>query len=69
MTRRVEDLQDYLFRKLIAAVEHDLKMKFGQLIRKKDFFDDIVIDRTWNVHIIRNESVAIKDILGFYTRA
>lgn len=60
----LEDLQDYLFRKLIAAVEHDLKMKFGQLIRKKDFFDDIVIDRTWNVHIIRNESVAIKDILA-----
>ena len=50
----LEDLQDYLFRKLIAAVEHDLKMKFGQLIRKKDFFDDIVIDRTWNVHIIIN---------------
>lgn len=60
----LEDLQDYLFRKLIAAVEHDLKMKFGQLIRKKNFFDDIVIDRTWNVHIIRNESVAIKDILA-----
>lgn len=64
----MEDLQDFLFNKLITAVENDLKLKFSQLIRKKDFFDNIFIDRAWNVHIIRNEVIAIKDIISHLDR-
>lgn len=58
----LEELEEYLYKQLISEVEKDLKLKFHQLIRKKGFFDDISIDRNWNVHIIRNENIAISDI-------
>lgn len=58
----MEELEEYLYKQLISEVEKDLKLKFNQLIRKKGFFDDISIDRNWNVHIIRNENIATSDI-------
>lgn len=58
----VEELQSQLYEKLIREVEINLNTKLKQLIRKDNFFDKIIIDEDFNVHILRNQSIAIDDL-------
>lgn len=60
----LEELQDSLYSNLIQQVETDLNRKFGELIRKKNFFSRIFIDKTFAVHILRNEKIATTDLLS-----
>lgn len=60
----LEELQDSLYSNLIQQVETDLNQKFGELIRKKNFFSRIFIDKTFAVHILRNEKIATTDLLS-----
>ena len=59
----LEDLQDYLYTNLLNKVQKDLNYKFEEMIRKKDFFTEIVIDKNFKIHILRQQKVLIKDIL------
>lgn len=60
----LEDLQKDLYSKLMLRVEKDLNTKFGQLIRKKNFFSQIRVDSSFNIHILRNQPVARADLLA-----
>lgn len=60
----LEDLQTILYKALIEHVQHDLNEKFRQLIRKKDFFTEIIIDPDFTVHILRQDYVPISDIVS-----
>ena len=60
----LEDLQKELYVHLLRKVEHDINIKFSQLIRKKDFFTEIRIDDDFNIHILREQSVAKVDIIA-----
>lgn len=60
----LEELQEMLYSNLIRQVEADLNAKFRELIRKKDFFSRLVIDRNFVVHILRNEKVSRVDLLS-----
>lgn len=60
----LEDLQEMLYSNLIQQVEIDLNAKFRELIRKKDFFSRLVIDRNFVVHMLRNEKVSRVDLLS-----
>ena len=59
----LEDLQKNIYSMLITQVENDLKYKLNQLIRKRHFFDDIIIDQNFNVHIVRNQAVSVNDLI------
>lgn len=60
----LEDLQEMLYSNLIQQVETDLNAKFRELIRKKDFFSRLVIDRNFVVHMLRNEKISKVDLLS-----
>ena len=60
----LEDLQEMLYSNLIQQVETDLNAKFRELIRKKDFFSRLVIDRNFVVHMLRNEKISRVDLLS-----
>ena len=53
-----------LYSNLIQQVETDLNAKFRELIRKKDFFSRLVIDRNFVVHMLRNEKISRVDLLS-----
>ncbi len=53
-----------MYSALVHKVEQDLNEKFGELIRKKNFFTRIVIDPDFNVHILRNQPVSKEDLLS-----
>lgn len=58
----LEELQDTLYSNLIQQVESDLNIKFEELIRKKNFFSRIYIDKSFSVHILRNEKINTSDL-------
>jgi hypothetical protein len=60
----LEDLQKELYTKLIQKVETDINAKFRQLIRKREFFSYIKIDRNFNIHILRNRDISKQDLLS-----
>lgn len=60
----LEELQKYLHESIIKQVENDLNEKFEQLIRKKDFFSRITVEKDFSVHILRNQAVAKSDLLS-----
>lgn len=60
----LSDLQNTMYSALVHKVEQDLNEKFGELIRKKNFFTRIVIDPDFNVHILRNQPVSKEDLLS-----
>lgn len=60
----LEELQDSLYSNLIQQVEADLNRKFEELIRKKNFFSRIYIDKNFVVHILRNEKIATTDLVS-----
>jgi len=60
----LEELQKVLYANLIKQVEADLNTKFEELIRKDDFFTEIMIDHNFGVHILRNQEVAKSDLLS-----
>lgn len=60
----LEELQEMLYSNLIRQVETDLNAKFRELIRKKDFFSRLVIDRNFVVHMLRNEKISRVDLLS-----
>ena len=60
----LEELQKYLHENIIKQVEKDLNKKFEQLIRKKDFFSRITVEKDFSVHILRNQVVAKSDLLS-----
>ncbi len=60
----LEELQETLYSNLIQQVETDLNAKFRELIRKKDFFSRLVIDRNFVVHILRNEKISRIDLIS-----
>ena len=62
----LEELQEMLYSNLIKQVETDLNLKFKQLIRKKDFFSQMVIDRNFVVHMLRQETVSRTDLLSLF---
>lgn len=53
---------DTLYSNLIQQVESDLNIKFEELIRKKNFFSRIYIDKSFSVHILRNEKINTSDL-------
>lgn len=60
----LEELQEMLYSNLIQQVETDLNAKFRELIRKKDFFSRLVIDRNFVVHMLRNQKISRVDLLS-----
>lgn len=60
----LEELQDTLYSNLIQQVERDLNIKFEELIRKKNFFSRIYIDKYFSVHILRNEKINTSDLIS-----
>ena len=60
----LEELQSTLYANLIQQVEADLNAKFKELIRKADFFSRITIDSSFNVHILRDETISTNDLLA-----
>ena len=60
----LEDLQSNIYTMLTKQVEIDLKYKLNQLMRKNKFFDDIIIDSDFNVHILRNQTLQISDLIS-----
>lgn len=60
----LDELQKYLHESIIKQVEKDLNEKFGQLIRKRDFFSRITVDEDFSVHILRDQAVAKTDLLS-----
>lgn len=60
----LEDLQNTLYSNLIQQVESDLNKKFQELIRKKNFFSRIYIDKNFTVHILRNEKINKIDLIS-----
>lgn len=60
----LEELQNTLYSNLIQRVENDLNKKFGELIRKKNFFSKIYIDKSFSVHILRNEKINRIDLIS-----
>lgn len=60
----LEELQEFLYTNLIEQVQRDINSKFSELIRKKDFFTRITIDRDFGVHILREQPVARTDLLS-----
>ena len=60
----LEELQNTLYSNLIQQVENDLNKKFGELIRKKNFFSKIYIDKSFSVHILRNEKINRIDLIS-----
>lgn len=60
----IEELQEVIYSDLIKQVEDDLNLKFEELIRKEDFFSRITIDRDFTVHILRNQAVTKRELLG-----
>ena len=60
----LEDLQNTLYSNLIQRVESDLNKKFQELIRKKNFFSRIYIDKSFTVHILRNEKINKIDLVS-----
>lgn len=60
----LEELQDTLYANLIQQVESDLNAKFEELIRKKNFFSRIYIDKNFSVHILRNEKINTADLIS-----
>ena len=60
----LEELQDTLYSNLIQQVESDLNIKFEELIRKKNFFSRIYIDKSFSVHILRNEKINTSDLIS-----
>ncbi len=59
----LEDLQHNIYSLLTKEVEADLKYKLNQLMRKNRFFDDIIIDEDFNVHILRKQTVLVDDLV------
>ena len=64
----LEDLQNSVYSNLLKQVEADLKYKLNQLMRKADFFDDVVIDNDFNVHILKKRTIEKKDLLAMANR-
>lgn len=62
----MEHLQSILYSSLLKKVEYDLNRKFRELIRKPDYFEEIIIDPDFNVHIIRKELISFTDIKQIY---
>ena len=60
----LEDLQRVVYTKLIDEVETDLRSKLEQLMRKHDFFSDIIIDSDFTVHIIRDTTINAADLIS-----
>ena len=60
----LEELQDTLYTNLIQQVESDLNRKFAELIRKKDFFSYVKIDRNFSVHILRETEIDRENLLS-----
>lgn len=60
----LEELQDTLYSNLIQQVGSDLNRKFAELIRKKNFFSRIYIDKDFSVHILRNEKIDKVDLIS-----
>lgn len=60
----LEELQDTLYSNLIQQVERDLNIKFEELIRKKNFFSRIYIDKNFSVHILRSEKINTSDLIS-----
>lgn len=60
----LEDLQRVVYTKLIDEVETDLRSKLEQLMRKHDFFSDIIIDSDFTVHIIRDTTINTTDLVS-----
>ena len=60
----LEELQKILYSNLIQQVENDLNEKFRELIRKKNFFSRIYIDKNFSVHILRNEKINTADLIS-----
>ena len=58
----LERLQSILYAALVKKVEIDLNRKFHELIRKPDFFEKVIIDPDFTVHIIRKELIPFSDI-------
>ena len=58
----MERLQNILYSALVKKVEYDLNRKLRELIRKPDFFEEVIIDPDFTVHIIRKELIAFSDI-------
>lgn len=58
----LERLQSILYAALVKKVEIDLNRKFRELIRKPDFFEKVIIDPDFTVHIIRKELIPFSDI-------
>lgn len=64
----LEELQEHLQSNILTCVENDLNEKFRQLIRKKDFFSKIKIEKDFSVHILRKQTIAKEDILSLIRR-
>ena len=60
----LEELQDTLYTNLIQQVESDLNRKFSELIRKKNFFSYVKIDRNFSVHILREVKIDRKNLVS-----
>ena len=60
----LEELQDYLYSNLINKVQRDLNLKFNEMIRKDNFFSEIIIDKKFKIHILRKQRIKIKDIIS-----
>ena len=60
----LDELQNTLYSNLIQQVESDLNRKFEELIRKKNFFSRIYIDKNFSVHILRNEKINKTDLIS-----
>lgn len=62
----LEELQAYLHESIIKQVEKDINTKFEQLIRKKDFFSQIIVEKDFSVHILRNQAVSKMDLVSLF---
>lgn len=62
----LESLQNALYASMVKQVEDDLNKKFRELVRKPDFFERIIVDPDFNVHIIRKELIPLSEIKQIY---
>lgn len=65
----LEDLQNFLFNRLIQEVRKETLDEFNRLFRKKKFIDDIQIDRDFRVHLLRNQMIDKKHLLNICQRS
>ena len=64
----LEDLRRKIFDRLIREVREDTLKEFKRLIRKKDFIDDIQIDKDFKIHLLRKQIVEKKELVRICRR-